>query len=73
LLRKIPVEVYSRVVGYYRPVKQWNKGKQEEFSQRTMMMISTKPIIRCDCGGEMVQKTTLSATCIKCGEEVVQG
>jgi ribonucleoside-triphosphate reductase len=27
-------EVYSRVVGYLRPVKQWNKGKQEEFSQR---------------------------------------
>lgn len=31
---KVPVEVYSRVVGYFRPVNQWNKGKQEEFSQR---------------------------------------
>jgi len=27
-------EVYSRVVGYFRPVKNWNKGKQEEFRQR---------------------------------------
>lgn len=27
-------EVYSRIVGYFRPVKQWNNGKQEEFSQR---------------------------------------
>jgi ribonucleoside-triphosphate reductase len=27
-------EVYSRVVGYYRPVKNWNKGKQEEFKDR---------------------------------------
>jgi ribonucleoside-triphosphate reductase len=27
-------EVYSRVVGYLRPVKQWNKGKQEEFEMR---------------------------------------
>jgi len=27
-------EVYSRVVGYLRPVKQWNKGKQEEFGMR---------------------------------------
>ncbi len=27
-------EVYSRVVGYLRPVKQWNKGKQEEFCKR---------------------------------------
>ncbi len=28
-------EVYSRVVGYMRPVSQWNKGKQQEFKDRT--------------------------------------
>ncbi len=27
-------EVYSRVVGYMRPVKQWNDGKQAEFNIR---------------------------------------
>ena len=27
-------EVYSRVVGYLRPVKQWNQGKQQEFKER---------------------------------------
>jgi ribonucleoside-triphosphate reductase len=27
-------EVYSRVVGYLRPVKQWNSGKQAEFLER---------------------------------------
>jgi len=27
-------EVYSRVVGYLRPVKQWNNGKKEEFRER---------------------------------------
>jgi len=27
-------EVYSRVVGYLRPVNQWNKGKQREFVDR---------------------------------------
>ena len=27
-------EVYSRVVGYLRPIKQWNLGKQEEFRER---------------------------------------
>ena len=27
-------EVYSRVVGYIRPVEQWNKGKQAEFGDR---------------------------------------
>lgn len=27
-------EVYSRVVGYMRPVSQWNKGKQAEYDMR---------------------------------------
>jgi ribonucleoside-triphosphate reductase len=27
-------EIYSRIVGYLRPVKQWNKGKQAEFIRR---------------------------------------
>jgi len=34
--RKTECEVYSRVVGYLRPVDQWNDGKQEEFKQRKM-------------------------------------
>ena len=29
-----PCEVYSRVVGYIRPVQQWHKGKQQEFGER---------------------------------------
>jgi ribonucleoside-triphosphate reductase len=32
-------EVYSRVVGYLRPLKQWNKGKQEEFQERKMFKV----------------------------------
>ena len=27
-------EIYSRIVGYIRPVKQWNKGKKAEFKNR---------------------------------------
>lgn len=27
-------EVYSRVVGYLRPVQSWNAGKKEEFKMR---------------------------------------
>ena len=30
----LPSEVYSRVVGYIRPVQAWNEGKQVEFKQR---------------------------------------
>ena len=28
-------EVYSRIVGYFRPVSNWNIGKKEEFKDRT--------------------------------------
>ncbi len=28
------VEVFSRVVGYFRPVNRWNEGKKEEFLER---------------------------------------
>lgn len=27
-------EVYSRIVGYFRPVQNWNIGKKEEFKTR---------------------------------------
>lgn len=33
-------EVYSRIVGYIRPVSQWNKGKQMEFQNRKTFEIS---------------------------------
>ncbi|SKA69463.1 ribonucleoside triphosphate reductase [Desulfobaculum bizertense] len=29
-------EVYTRVVGYYRPVSRWNKGKQAEYADRVV-------------------------------------
>lgn len=34
-------EVYSRVVGYLRPVQSWNRGKKEEFKLRKTF--------NCDC------------------------
>ena len=42
-------EVYSRVVGYLRPVDQWNDGKQAEFAMRRTfdrsMVTSSVPIV----------------------------
>ena len=29
-------EVYARIVGYYRSVRNWNKGKREEYDHRKM-------------------------------------
>ena len=36
-VRVVPTEVYSRIVGYYRPVQNWNRGKVEEFQQRKVI------------------------------------
>ena len=29
-----PCEIWTRVMGYYRPVSAWNAGKQSEYSER---------------------------------------
>ncbi|NLH47717.1 MAG: hypothetical protein GX444_03830 [Myxococcales bacterium] len=39
---KHKTEVYSRVVGYYRPVQQWNKGKQAEYADRLPFKLTGK-------------------------------
>ena len=33
-------EIWSRIVGYYRPVRNWNKGKQSEFKDRVEFAIN---------------------------------
>ena len=33
------VEVYSRIVGYMRPISQWNEGKIAEFNDRKEYVI----------------------------------
>jgi ribonucleoside-triphosphate reductase (formate) len=38
---KQPCEVYSRIVGYIRPVNQWNKGKQQEYDDRKVYKTKT--------------------------------
>ncbi|NLF42077.1 MAG: hypothetical protein GX587_05220 [Bacteroidales bacterium] len=32
-------EVYSRIVGYMSPVRQWNEGKQQEFFDRKIFKV----------------------------------
>jgi ribonucleoside-triphosphate reductase len=32
-------EVYSRIVGYYRSVRNWNKGKREEYGERKLFEV----------------------------------
>jgi hypothetical protein len=35
-----PCEVYSRVVGYIRPVQQWHKGKKQEYGERKEFVVA---------------------------------
>ena len=45
--KRQPCEVYSRVVGYLRPVQQWNDGKQAEFVNRRTFKIGAKDCATC--------------------------
>lgn len=40
-VRIVPCEIYSRVVGYFRPVQLWNTGKQQEFRERKTIDLNT--------------------------------
>ena len=37
-MKRTKCEIYSRIVGYLRPVQQWNEGKQQEFKDRKMFL-----------------------------------
>ncbi len=38
-IKRQPCEVYSRIVGYIRPISQWNIGKQAEFKDRKVFKV----------------------------------
>lgn len=39
-MKRTKCEVYSRVVGYIRPINQWNEGKQAEWEDRKTFKIA---------------------------------
>lgn len=47
-------EVYSRITGYYRPVKNWNDGKTQEFKDRKVYDISHSHLRRAGRAGSQV-------------------
>ena len=52
-MKKIKTEIYSRISGYYRPVSQYNKGKKEEFSERSK--IKLPEVILNEVSGKNIQ------------------
>lgn len=39
-------EVYSRITGYYRPIKNWNDGKAQEFKDRKVYDLNHSPLLQ---------------------------
>ena len=37
--KRVPCEVYSRIVGYIRPIRNWNAGKRQEFEDREVFKV----------------------------------
>lgn len=50
-------EVYARIVGYYRSVGNWNKGKREEYNYRKNFMINDASTV-CISAEEPANETT---------------
>jgi ribonucleoside-triphosphate reductase len=43
-VKGMPAEVYSRIVGYYRSVRNWNKGKREEYGERRLFRFDAESL-----------------------------
>ena len=69
-------EVYSRITGYYRPVKNWNAGKSQEFKDRKTYRVggmAVPPVSECRAETETEAKNEkeraalfTTATCPTC-------
>ena len=46
-----PVECWTRVMGYFRPVSQFNNGKKSEYNERKWFEES-KSVPMCRCGND---------------------
>ena len=62
-------EVYSRITGYYRPVKNWNDGKSQEFHDRVVYDIGASKLVKDDA--EVAARAAESTGVAECGGEAV--
>lgn len=59
---RVPCEVYSRIVGYLRPVQAWNVAKKEEFAHRVVFDVSGS-----------VADVMENGRCLRCGAVTSEG
>lgn len=50
-------EVYSRITGYYRPVKNWNDGKAQEYKERKVYVVQGDEMKKPGCMERVVKET----------------
>jgi hypothetical protein len=55
-MKKIPVETYSRVVGYFRPLNQWNFERNKLSKKNKKSIDKIKNIIKCSNRGKKWKK-----------------
>ena len=55
-MKKVPCEVFCRIVGYYRPLHNWNNGKKEEFHDRVFFKFEDSPQV-----GECIKDNAVEA------------
>ena len=63
-------EVYSRITGYYRPVKNWNEGKTQEYKNRKTYDVVNSAVKK---GPQAVEKVVEAAVKAEKAEEVPVG
>ena len=63
--RVIRCEVFSRVVGYHRPIQSWNSGKQSEFNER-LSFDEEKSILSPLAPNQLLKETILTASTNPC-------
>lgn len=52
-------EVYSRITGYYRPVKNWNDGKLQEYKERKVYNIAGSEMKKPGCMERVVSESKI--------------
>ena len=63
-------EVYSRITGYYRPVKNWNDGKAQEYKQRKVYDVTNAAPVAKAAPAPACNETECACTC---DEKPVEG
>lgn len=62
-------EIYSRITGYYRPVKHWNDGKQSEFVKRKEYLVDVSMEYHNNSFANIAEKILFTTkTCPRCPE-----